>query len=242
LTDVVPDRGYGIQHEADYWLEVVGLAGATNPCPRLEIAIEPEVERRAARLLGGTSGGTSYVALYPGSGRYSPARRWPAERFGRLGARLARELSDAADVQVLVVGGPGEERLGDEVCARIGPAALNLAERTPDLKTLAAVLRRCALFVGNDGGVMHVAVAAGTPVVAVFGPSNHVSWGPYGGATWPVDGRTRPNALVVRQELPCAPCLYRGFLPGTPHGCRARDCLGLVSEDHVFAAARYLWT
>ena len=46
--------------------------------------------------------------------------------------------------------------------------------------------------------------------------------------------------LVVHEDLPCAPCLYRGFVPGTRDGCRSRDCLRLISEDRVFEAARFL--
>jgi ADP-heptose:LPS heptosyltransferase len=243
LTHVVADHGYGVRHEADYWLDVVRLAGATNPRPRMEIAIDAAAEVAAEKLIGesdGADGGAArYVALGPGSGWYSHARRWPAERFGGLGRRIARELAVPRKVRILVVGAPDERQLAQGICDAVGLPACNLAGRT-DLKTLAAVLRRCALFIGNDGGAMHVAVAASTPVVAIFGPSNHVSWGPYGGATWPVPDDHASRSLVVREDLPCGPCLYRGFLPGTRHGCRARDCLRLVTEDQVFAAARYL--
>jgi heptosyltransferase-2 len=84
---------------------------------------------------------------------------------------------------------------------------------------------------------MHVASAVGIPIVGVFGPSNHVSWGPYGAAEWGSESLDNRRAVVVRYDLPCAPCLYRGFVPGTPRGCRSRDCLTLVEPATVAAAA-----
>jgi heptosyltransferase-2 len=83
--------------------------------------------------------------------------------------------------------------------------------------------------VANDGGVVHVATAVGTPVVAIFGPSNDRAWGPY-----PIDD---PCHQVVREQLACAPCIHRGHSFGTPQGCPARTCLALVEPSAVIAAA-----
>lgn len=233
LTDVVRDEGYGIRHEVDYWLEVVGLAGALNPNPRLEVAVDGQARSRAARLLDdlSISPGRLVIAICPGAGPYSPARRWPAERYAQVGRCLAEQTG----AQILVIGTSAERTLTRQVCDGIGVASRDLAGAT-DVKTLAAILNRCDLFIGNDGGAMHLAVAAGVPVVAVFGPSNHVSWGPYQGVPWSPGVSAR--ATIVRIDLPCAPCLYRGFLPGTRHGCRARDCLTSIDAETVVAAAR----
>jgi ADP-heptose:LPS heptosyltransferase len=92
------------------------------------------------------------------------------------------------------------------------------------------VLRHCRLLVSNDSGLVALAAAAGTAVVAVFGPSNDLAWGPY-----PPDLHR-----VVRATLPCSPCFYRGKLLGTPQGCATRDCLQLVTPAMVLAAARQL--
>jgi heptosyltransferase-2 len=83
--------------------------------------------------------------------------------------------------------------------------------------------------VANDGGVVHVATAVGTPVVALFGPSNAQAWGPY-----PVDD---PGHQVVREQLVCSPCIHRGHSFGTPQGCPARTCLALIEPSAVLAAA-----
>ncbi len=233
LTDVVRDEGYGVRHEADYWLEVARLAGAVNPAPRLEVAIDRPARARAARLLDGLAltDKRPLVTICPGAGPYSPARRWPADRFARLGRCLAEEMG----AEILIVGTSAERELAEQVHAAIGGASHNLAGLT-DVKMLAAILSRTDLFIGNDGGAMHLAVAAGAPVVAIFGPSNHISWGPYGGVPWHPGLSAR--TAIIRVDLPCAPCLYRGYLPGTRAGCHARDCLTLIDVDLVAMAAR----
>ncbi len=239
LSEAARDQGYGVRHEVDYWLDVVGLVGATHPRPRLELAIPPAAHARAARLLG-EAPNRRRVALYPGAGAYSPARRWSPEGFRVVGQRLITSATpdhgEGSDVEILIVGGRDEWPLAERIREGIGPPARNLAGQT-DLKTLAALLAHCDLVVGNDGGVLHVAVAVGVPVVAIFGPSNHVSWGPYG-AREGEEGASPGQSVVLRRDLPCSPCLYRGYLPGTPHGCRSRDCLALIHPDVVVTAAR----
>jgi ADP-heptose:LPS heptosyltransferase len=133
----------------------------------------------------------------------------------------------------VVVGGPGERTLAEAVCRGVVPAPVNLAEQTT-LGQLAAVLARCDLFIGSDSGVMHLAAAVGTPVLAVFGPSNDKAWGP-----WPGRGNDA-RARVLRVDLPCSPCIYTGHALGTPQGCPARTCLYSVGPDEVVAAAAEL--
>ena len=85
---------------------------------------------------------------------------------------------------------------------------------------------------GNDSALVHIAVAVGTPTVAIFGLTNHKAWGPYTG------GAPERHASVVRLDLPCMPCFYRGHDLGTPQGCATRDCLAWLGVDPVAVAAR----
>jgi heptosyltransferase-2 len=241
LSACARDCGYGVRHEADYWLDVAGLAGVHAERPRLEMAIGDSARREACRLLGDSGDPPARrVALYPGAGAYSKARRWPGDRFAEVGRHLADRSAnhDQTRAEIVVVGGADERELAETIASQIGPAARSLAGQT-SLKVLGAVLERCDLFVGNDGGVMHVAVAVGTPVVAIFGPSNAQSWGPYGGVRWQGNLTPAGRPIVVARDLLCSPCLYRGFLPGTPRGCRARDCLMLTSVATVLDAASF---
>ena len=228
LTHRASDRGFGERHEADYWLEVARTLGATNPSPRLEVSVPPQAARAAgqrwARL--GLQGETVAI-LHPGSGAFSLARRWPAERYAALADRLIHELG--LRVAVLAGTAAGEVELANTVRRSMRAAATTLGG-VPTPQELAALLRHAALFVGNDSGVTHLAAAVETPVVAIFGPTNHRAWGPY-----PPDAA---HNVVVREPLACSPCIHRGHSFGTPQGCPARTCLDVVDVDAVFEAAK----
>jgi heptosyltransferase-2 len=225
LTDHADDAGFGSRHEVDYWLDVVAQLGATHPCPRLELHLdqtELERGRRCWQALG--LAGRRVVAIHPGSGAFSVAKRWPPERFAEVGDALAGD-----GCTIAVVAGPGEEGLLQRVqtAMRTPIAAL---QGVDDPRALAALLQHCRLFVGNDSGVMHLAATVGVPCVGVFGLSNHRAWGPYA-----------PDChRVVRLDLPCSPCLYRDLRLGTPQGCAARTCITDLAAPPVLAAARDL--
>lgn len=120
-----------------------------------------------------------FAVIHPG-GAVNPGalmlqKRWPAERFVGLAVAL-RERGLA----VLLTGGPDEIELAEDIAARAGlPAAANLAGRLSLLQT-AALIEQAALYVGADTGVSHLAAAAGTPAVVIFGPTNPLRYGPRG--------------------------------------------------------------
>jgi heptosyltransferase-2 len=226
LTDSAPDRGFGWRHEVDYWLDVVGVLGAHHPdLPRLELCVTPDDDGWAAARFAELRL-RAPVLLVPGSGAFSRARRWAPERFAAVG----RALLDRHGLMPLVLSGlePDEQQLAVSVANAIGPVA-RVAPPAPSPQALGALLRRCRIVIANDGGVVHVATAVGTPVVAVFGPSNAPAWGPY-----PPDV---PQHAVVRETLACSPCIHRGHSFGTPQGCPARTCLAILEAPRVVAAA-----
>lgn len=228
LTDRIHDQGFGGKHEAEYWLDVAGLLGARVEDYPMEINLRPEDELFAEEHLP-TQAERLLVALHPGSGEYSLARRWPAANF----AQVAQSLVQRYGAQLVIVGSGNERALAEEVASGIKPPPLNLAGETT-VRELAAILKRCRLFVGNDSGVMHLAVAVGTPVVAIFGPSNHRAWGP-----WVGGGRAR-QAEVVRADLPCSPCLYVNGRVGNRGGCPDLTCQNMVTTEMVLAAVERL--
>jgi heptosyltransferase-2 len=226
LTHRVRDDGFGAVHEADYWLRVVGLLDAHSPRPRLELFPAAADRAGAARRWAELGLGADVVAIHPGCGAFSPARRWDPARFAEV-ADLARER---LGLEPLILAGPadGEPELAGQVAAASRGGARVVVLRGRPQET-AALLAGCRLFVGNDSGVMHLAVAAGIPVVAVFGPSNDRAWGPY-----PPDA---PRHAVVRARLACSPCIHVGHSFGTPQGCPARTCLDLITARQVVVAA-----
>jgi ADP-heptose:LPS heptosyltransferase len=129
----------------------------------------PDDLAAAARALKQSNIDRSHlIVIFPGSG--SPAKNWPAEKF----AALASTLSKRAGVAVIL--GPAESSL-EPVFRERGVATL----KDLDLPTVAAIARLAAAFVGNDSGVSHLAAAAGTPGLAIFGPTDPVRWRPLGG-------------------------------------------------------------
>ena len=126
----------------------------------------------------------------------------------------------------MLVGGPGDDIA--PTLSAMAHAPLNLTGQTT-LGQLGAVLARCDLFIGADSGVMHLAAAAGTRVLAIFGPSNEAAWGPW----------AAPDRAHVQRSAPlCSPCSYIFATVGQREGCPARTCMTLVTPDQVVAAAQ----
>lgn len=221
----VPDLGFGACHEAEYALNLAYASGVEPVgSERYSTASDLDLEPHPR-------GPTSFhrIALHPGSGTYSIARRWPEARF----AGLAKKLHDATGDEIIVIAGEDERTLAENILQRCGaPSWLRLAATTT-LDDLARTLEAVDLFIANDSFPMHFAAFLGLPVVAIFGPSNHAAWRP-----WAPD----PNLVRVlrREELPCSPCMYRGHELGTLKGCPPRPCLTGLSEGTVLRAALIL--
>ncbi|HKS17403.1 MAG TPA: lipopolysaccharide heptosyltransferase II [Planctomycetota bacterium] len=216
LTDAVPRNPELLRvHRVHYYHPLLAALGKPpEPAPpTLEVPVD--AEKWAEERL---PAGQPIVGLNPGA-TYGEAKQWFPERFIEAGRRIARKWH----ASIVVVGGPAERELGDRVASEIGTRALSLSGRTT-IPQLAAAIRRCALFLTNDTGPMHVADAVGVPVVAIFGPTDWVATPPFG-----------KRHAIVRTPIDCSPCLKR-VCPLGHHNCMKR-----VSVDDVFeACARFL--
>lgn len=206
LTDPVrrlPGKRHRVHH-FHHLLSALGEPPAVR-APRLEPP-DDAVAWAKQSLPGGP-----WIGLNPGA-TYGEAKQWFPDRYIELGRRLAGRA------RIVVVGGPSEAELGERVAR--GAGGLNLAGRT-SVTQLAAAIARCRLFVTNDTGPMHVADAVGTPIVAVFGPTDWIETPPFG----------KSHALV-RHEIECSPCLKRSCPLGH------HRCMKEVSVDDVERACR----
>lgn len=238
LTLRAEDKGFGAKHEAGYWLEVASLLGADAEGGwRTNIPINANHRTAVLRLLQSKGvnrdSAQPLVAMHPGAGAYSRARIWPVERL----AAVARGLVEQESATVIIVGGPDEIEAAAVLakvagCDYNGETSIHNFAGDTSIHETAALIELCDLFVGNDSGPMHIAAAVGTPVVAVFGPSNQQAWGPY---TPP--GEYNPHKIVSR-ELPCMPCFYRVHSLGLQEGCGPRPCLAELPSGPVLAACR----
>ena len=231
----VPDQGFGAMHEAEYGLAVAVAVGGKTDETWPTMPLTAEHRQQARQLVFGDTPAEQIarpiIAMHPGSGGYSTARRWSPERFAQLADTLYHDVGG----QLLLVGGPEEAELHAHILGmlRSGVPARSLAGKGK-IQITAAALELADLFIGNDAGPMHLAAAVGTPTVAIFGLSNSDAWGPYTG------NHPDRKALVVKLDLPCMPCFYRGHELGTPEGCATRDCLVNLGVDPVAIAARRL--
>ena len=223
LTHSVADEGFGAIHEVEYWLRVAALLGANTSNTSLAARSAGIDGPAVAALLQGL-GPQPLAAIHPGSGGFSQARRWESTKW----AVVADALVLRYGAQIVLVG--TENDGAEAVQAAMTSPAFNLAGQTT-LPELAAVLARCALFLGADSGVMHMAAAAGVPTLALFGPSNHLAWGP-----WTPES---PSA-VVRLDLRCSPCSYIGHSLGARDGCWHRSCMADLPPEQVLAAIEAL--
>lgn len=133
----------------------------------------PSAEDIAAAdiLLSPPMGGKAIVALHPGSG--SDRKNWPIDRWTGLANHFLSEQK-----QLLIIGGESDsERIQHLRASFRGNESVKVVEHIP-LPVLAALLARCALFAGHDSGVSHIAAAAGTRCVLLFGPTDPSIWAP----------------------------------------------------------------
>jgi heptosyltransferase II len=216
LTSAVGrDRSTKTLHHVDYYQALLSAVGWVEEEGTPMLYLSHGAEERAGALLGGegVQAEEAIVALNPGA-TYGSAKRWPADRYAALTDRLVAELG----MRVLLTGVDADGSVARVVRsnARYPERIIDLTGRT-DIQVLAGVLKRCAVFVTNDTGAMHVGAAVGVPVVAIFGPTDPTTTSPVG-----------PHVLL-RHPVPCSPCLLREC----PIDHR---CMTGVSVDSVFTA------
>jgi lipopolysaccharide heptosyltransferase I len=177
----------------------------------LDLPVEPAVfplglgeeELAGARRLVAAAAGRrleAFTAVIPGA-RWA-SKCWPAAQW----AALVRGLDEAGLPGAVLLGGPDDREVAEQIVRSGGQPAADLVGRT-SLRMLASVIACAQVVVCNDSGPMHIAAALGRPLVAVFGPTNPDRTGPYCG-----------GARVVAKSLPCVPC-YRRACPLGHHAC-----------------------
>jgi heptosyltransferase-2 len=218
--------GRTAKHEVQYSLDVIGFLGGHVREDGLELWLDGEDEAFAERVLRSSSAGRDDLLVTFGLGAGAPKRVWPVAKFTELGAWLVREYGS----RIVVVGADRDGDLGDQLQRRLGDPVINLVGRST-LRQAGALLKRCQLFVGNDAGPMHLAAAAGVPVVEISchpqnGSALHANsprrFGPWG----------VPH-VVLQPEVPREPCSEACVAPEA-------HCILEVSVERAKEAVRAL--
>jgi ADP-heptose:LPS heptosyltransferase len=180
----VPARSHVIRKNLALASGALGVRLTTNPDEfEFPVAVSREHEGEADAIVQIV--GQRFAILNPGGGW--PTKLWDASRFGAL----ADSLSLSFGLRSVVTHGPGERELAERVAASSRTGAAVIA--SPSLKGFFALARRAAVYVGGDTGPTHLAVAAGAPVVGLFGPTE-----------WWRNGSPRAEDVCVeRNDIGC---------------------------------------
>jgi heptosyltransferase-2 len=206
-------------HQTGYYLKILEGVGLATWEQSLELHLGEADRRQALRILAshGIEGGRPLIGLNP-SATFGPAKQWFPERYAALGERLHRRY----DAAIVIFGGPADRDLGQSITGMMACPVIDLSGRT-SLGEAMALIDRCSAFVTNDSGLMHVAAALDTPLVAIFGSTNSTTTSPYS-----------PTSRIVRVSIECSPCMQ----PVCPLG--HMNCMREVSVDMVSAAVEGL--
>ena len=194
------------------FLRQIGLEpGGSTPALSIDHAAQIVADKNLADH--GIRPGDRIIGLAPGA-IYGPAKRWPTERFAELADRLAQEYG----AKVLVLISPKEQLLGREIRSLTRQAPL-FWDRSFPLLEVAALMKRCHLFIANDSGPMHMAAAVGTPVIAIFGSTSPAWTAPAG-----------TGHMILHNPLACSPCFQRRCALTT------YECLNSITVPEVLTA------
>lgn len=222
LTDRIRNiKHLGQKHERDYALDMLKALGIDSEEKKLFMPVDDNDISMAEKFLSdnGIKKNDKFIVIHPGASCASKV--WPSERF----AKLADTLIERHNVKVVIVGG-SEERdafCAGTVCRFMKNEAVSLAGKL-NIRTLAALIKRSTLFISNDSGPVHAAVAVGTPVIDIFGRAlpglSPLRWGPLG-----------LKDIVIHKDAGCKDrCLA--------HNCKKSfACLRAISVDDVYNAA-----
>jgi len=178
----------------------------------------PEKEREIADILARSENiifSHKIIAIGPGS--KMPAKKWSQENFSKLGSFL---LTAFPNLHLVVFGGKEDAALGDELCDQWGNRSTNLAGKV-GIYGSAALLEKCAAYVGNDTGTMHLAAMVGVPCVGLFSARDYPGkWNPYGN-----------QHIVLRHVVACEGCMLET--------CKYENqCMKMIKVEDAFNAVK----
>ena len=175
----------------------------------------PDAVKDRIRTLINQEIGDGQKFVVVAAGAADQAKRWPEEQF----AAVCRYLTEHNQLKIVFVGDDDDRKVTQRAMQFMATPAVNLCGRT-DLVQLAELLKYCALAIVNDSAPMHLASYLNVPVLALFGPSDPVKYGPWG-----------QNSRMIKKDAACPACRE-------PRKHHAHICLRAISSDEVIATAQ----
>jgi lipopolysaccharide heptosyltransferase II len=203
------------RHAIERRLDYVRIIGADTVNKKMDLFLPAQSEKNAVRILKAKwkDGLRPLIGLHPtGSGSY---KWWPKEYF----ATLAQALINRHRARLVIFSSRQEAAVARFIAENLGEDVL-LAEGRYDLLDVAALMQKCRLFVANDSGLLHVALALGIPTLALIGADSPLRIGPY---------QVSNSACLYKKEGVCQEirCLNQG--------CQDNRCLKAISPEEVLA-------
>jgi heptosyltransferase II len=205
-------------HQIDYYLAMVRALGCIPAERSVRLHLGNDDDGVAEKLSHqyGIATGRPLIGIAPGAA-YGPAKMWFPGRF----AAVVDRLIDDSGAQAILFGSGSDKKSTAEVAQNARHCLIDIAGKT-NLKEAIALISRCALFLSNDSGLMHVAGALGIPTVAIFGSTNPMTTSPVG-----------EKSIVIHRDVSCSPCLK-------PTCTTDFRCMDLIGADEVYSVARTL--
>jgi ADP-heptose:LPS heptosyltransferase len=181
------------EHRREHRVEELGRLFGFDPPPAPKLWVAPA---RAARIAAQLGDGPPILAVAPAANWVG--KQWPADRFAETVRRLTGP-GGAMDGARVLVSAAAHERAAAQPVLDAVPASRRLDWiGAQDLLDLGAAFAHCRLFIGNDSGLMHLAAAAGTPTLGLFGPSPEWRYGPWGAKAALVRTRESYDEIIAR--------------------------------------------
>ncbi|MEI8348639.1 MAG: glycosyltransferase family 9 protein [Candidatus Omnitrophota bacterium] len=204
----------GNENEIDVNMRLLGALGIEGKECKLDLWVNEQDKLFAGELFRQHAlTDKKVLAIHPSSNNES--RNWPLEKYAQLITYVLRHY----EVKIVLVGSQAHYDLNEKLCALVGGGITNIAGKTA-LSQLMEVLRGCVLFIGNDSGPRHIAVAMGLPAIILFGPTIYKQVRPY-----------TENCIGISKHLSCSPC--------DQHNCACARCMQLITVQEVIVAAEY---
>lgn len=220
LTDRVEYRR-GIQvHEIERNLDLLKPLNLKERKPEFGLAVSKEMSRENFELLERHQIVASDLVIGINPGSVWPTKRFPVEKYAALADRLINTLK----AKVIIIGSETDVDVAKKMEKNMQEIPINLAGTTT-IKQVMTLMKRFNVLVTNDCGAMHIAVALGVPLVAIFGPTSSVL------GFYPCNR----HDLIVEKALPCRPCGRHG---GNRCPKKHFGCMKLITVSEVFDAVK----
>jgi len=203
-----------LQHGIEQRLKVAAVVGCNSKDKRMVLPIEKKDEDAIIKFLV-SEGIKDNMLVGFQVGASTVSRMWFADRFVELGKRL---ISAYPDIRVVITGSPSEREHCSKIAENIGRGAVVSAGRFP-LRQVPALIKQFKVLVTGDTGIMHIAIAVGTSVVALYAVADFRRTGPY---------YDLEKHRVIQKWKTCAPCVSKK--------CAYQKCMENINVDEVFNA------